>query len=410
MGLSAGSTIVYFDSTAQAPGLTTFTVAQVLSASIVLVDEDTTTPVALATASDTITAYAPDGVTVLYTAEIGVAAVTAIDQTGATVGDLWTTLTLPGANFISNGVVPGDHLQMPTDPEASTWTTYNDWVIDEVISEDRIRVVSNGPNTSQLANEIPHAYKQSDGLVITSGQMYARAIRVLTKAQQVTAMSEVAASFASHRLVLSYPNLVDVSGLVDGSIPRTGTTIEPAASQPGYYLAAALCGQTAGQPPQQGFTNFGISGISRIYNSDNYFSETQLTNLSNSGINVYSQANVNALPKSIHSLTTDTTSLEFSEYMIVKDFDFVAWTNLDALQEFPGVWNVSKATIEFVRQSITSTNNTLKSRFVAKIGPPLQAYSIEHVGVSDISADRIEAFVDVDLPVPLNTLGLHLVA
>lgn len=408
LGVEAGATVVLFDSTAPAPGTTTFTVAQILGASALLVDEDTTTPITLNTPGDTINIYPAGGGGPLYTGTL-IGGDTVV-LTGVTVADLWTTLEIPGADFITNGVIPGDLLQMPLDPEVSLWTTFNSWIIDEVLSEDRVRIVSDGPNTSQLANEIPHLFKQTDGTAITGSLMYGRVVRELSKAEQVTAMAAVASSFASRRLVLSYPNLVDVSGLVDGGKARTSTGPEVADSQPGYYLAAAICGQTAGLPPQQGFTNYGISGITKIYNADNYFSEKQLTDLSNSGINVYSQDTDAALPKSIHSVTTDTTSLEFSEYMVVKDYDFIAWTNLDALLGFIGIWNVSKETIEFIRQSITSTNDTLKTRFVAKIGAPLQAYSIEHVGVSEISADRIEAFVDVDLPIPLNTIGLHLVA
>jgi len=342
--------------------------------------------------------------------EVGVDSVTAVDITGAALTDLYLTLELTGATFLTGGVTPGDLLQIPEDPESSVWTTYDTWVIDEVLSETRLRVVNNGPSTSALANELPHLYKRTDGSAITAGLVYARVIRNLTKDEQVDAMVAVADSYSSMRLVLSYPDTVDVSDLTDGSKTRSGTSAETADSQPGYYLAAALAGQTAGEPPQQGFTNLGIAGIDKIYNSDNYFSERQLSELSNGGVNVYSQANDNALPLSIHSLTTDISSLQFSEYMIVKDFDFVAWTNLDALQEFIGTWNVSKETIEFIRQALVNTNNALKSRFVAKIGPPLQAYTITYVGESEISSDRIEAYVDVDLPVPVNTIALHLVA
>ena len=125
---------------------------------------------------------------------------------------------------------------------------------------------------------------------------------------------------------------------------------------------------------------------------------------------VFVQDNPNALPYSIHEVTTDVSALEFSEYMIVKNFDYVAWTFLDTLLPFIGKWNVIPETIEFIRQALYTTGDTLKSRYVAKIGAPLTSYSLDSVAVSDISPDRVEAFVDVNLPMTLNTIGLHLVA
>lgn len=377
-------------------------------------DFATYSPVAMDTVGDyfEITRPNPAGgsPTLIKRIENGVDGCTAASATAIAQADLYTTLELPGANFVTNGVVPGDIVQIPSNPEVNNWTTYTSYLVQEVLTETRLIVVNNGPMSATVRNELPYATNRATGAALTSGQTYARVVRDLSKNEQVTAMVATANSFSSSRMVLSYPNSVDVSSLVDGGKTRSGTSPEVADAQPGYYLAAALCGQTSGEPPQQGFTNLGIAGISRIYNADDYFSETQMTNLSNGGVNVYSQTNPNSLPLSIHSVTTDTTSLEFNEYMIVKDFDFVAWTNLDALLDFIGKWNVSKETIEFIRQALVNTNDALKSRFVAKIGAPLQGYSIEHVGVSEISADRIEAFVDVDLPVPLNTIGLHLVA
>jgi hypothetical protein len=234
----------------------------------------------------------------------------------------------------------------------------------------------------------------------------------MTRDQQVTYMSEVATSFSSKRTILCYPDEVDVTDLVDGSLPRgTGTTAVAADAQPGYYLACCVGGQTAGQPPQQGFTNMGINAISRIYNSSEYFTESQLTTLSNSGVYVFVQDNPTALPYSIHEVTTDVLSLETGEYMVVKDFDYVAWTFLDTLFPFLGRWNITPDAIRFIKQSLYSTVANLKSQYRAKIGAPLIDATIDSVFQnSDVSSDRIEAYVSVNLPMTLNVIGLHLVA
>lgn len=316
------------------------------------------------------------------------------------------------ANFITSGVIPGDYLEIPQALTTNVWTGAVDtWVIDEVLSNNRVRIINNGNDTSALANELPHLYRRDNCVAIVNGTIYYKVVRDMDKAQQVTTMIAVASSFANKRLVLCYPDSVDVTDLVDGSIVRTDPAVpEPAAAQPGYYLACAVGGQTAGNPSQMGFTNKGIAGIDRVYNSSDYFSEEQITDLSNGGVYVFMQENPSSLPYSIHAITTDTTALEFSEYMAVKNFDFIAWTFLDTLLPFIGPWNVNEETIEFIRQAIYATGGTLKSRYVSKIGAPLTDFSITSVAESDLSTDRIEAYVDIDMPMVLNTIGLHLVA
>lgn len=407
LGVVPGDTIDVYDS--GGPTTTTYTVAQLNGALVVETDEDVST-VSLSAAGDYFEVKTAAGATIVKL-EVGVGGVTQLDVTGSVLDDLYLIMEVPNANFITNGCTPGDILQIPTDPTTNTWTTYGSWTIDEVLSEERVRIVDNGTNTSQLANELPHLFKRTDGSAIGAGLIYIRVMRNLTKSQQVDEMVAVATSFGSKRLLLCYPDLVDVSGLVDGSLTRSdSSTPEAAGSQPGYYLACAVGGLTAGKPPQQGFTNMGIAGIDRIYDSSEYFTEEQLTELSNGGVYVFVQDNPAALPYSIHEVTTDVTALEFSEYMVVKDFDFVAWTYLDTMVPFLGEWNVIPSTIEFIRQALVTTGDTLKSRFVAKIGAPLTAYTIDSVEQSTISTDRIEAYVDVDLPMTLNTIGLHLVA
>jgi len=341
----------------------------------------------------------------------------------ANLDDYYLVLQVPGATFITDGVIPGDTLQMPLDCESDPgdWddlTNLQEWEVNAILSQERIEVRNEGTNSSTVANELPHLKKRSlvpplTGVLedVTNGDIFFRIMRDMDKTEQVTSMVAVATSFTSKRLVLAYPDSVDISGLVDGSKPRYGSnTPAEADPQPGYYLACAIGGQTAGQPSQQGFTNLGISGISKLYNSSTYFNEQQLTDLSNGGVYVFIQDNPASLPYSVHEVTTDTTALETGEYMVVKNFDFIAWTFLDTLFPFLGIWNVTPETIEFIRQAIRTTIEALRARYVSKIGPPLVDAVIDGVEESDLSTDRIEAYVSVDLPMVLNTIGLHLVA
>jgi hypothetical protein len=330
-----------------------------------------------------------------------------------TLDALYLTLSSSTSTFITNGVVPGDLLQMPTDPESTSWTTYGTWEIASVDSETRVTIANNGNNTSDLENELPHLIKRTTPAdrVVSAGTLYFRIKRDMTKTEQVNYMLAVAQSLDSKRAIVCYPNLVDIADLVDGSKTRTETGPEVADAQPGYYLSCAVGGQTAGQPSHQGFTNLGINGITRIYNSSDYFSEEQLTTLSNGGVYVFVQDAPAALPYTIHEVTTDVLALETGEYMHVKNLDYLSMSLLATLRPFIGKWNITPDAIQFITQALYATITTHKTAYRAKIGAPLTDATVRSVYQNtDVSEDRIEAYVDATTPSVLNTIGLHLVA
>ncbi len=331
---------------------------------------------------------------------------------GTGLDELFTILYLPDATFITDGILPTDEVEMPGDPDTNVWTgTVVSWEVDEVLSEERLRVKNNGNDSSTTANELPHTGKREGSALVTQGSMFVRVKRDLDKDQQVTEMVAVATSFASKRMVLAYPDSVDVSGLKDGSLPRYGA-VEPADAEPqmGYYLACAIGGMTASQPSQQGFTNMGIAGIDAIYNASEYFNEQQMTDLSNGGVYVFQQDSPDALPYTIHEVTTDTSGLQVGEYMAVKNLDFVSMTFLSTILGFLGIWNVTKQTMNFIGEALQGDIGVLKKRYVSKIGAPLIDASITSLAESELSSDRIEVYIDGDFPMVLNTIGLHLVA
>ncbi len=322
------------------------------------------------------------------------------------------------ATFLSSGVLPGDTLEIP----GNLTGVYNGgtkrYTIDLVMSEQRLQIKNAvagvyQSNSSSKETELPHYDNRrgSGGYAPGTPSLHYRIVRTLTKDQQLQSLVSVAQSFNSRRAILTWPDRVLVAGLVDGSKPKNADgTLAAASWQPGYYLSAALGGMTAGLPSQQGFTRLGIAGISKIEHSNDYFSEKQLTDLSDGGWYVFAQNSPASLPYSIHQLTTDPSTLESGEFSIVKNFDFVSLFFLGVLEPFLGVWNINNDTLGFVRQAMNTGIEQLKLRRVAKIGAPINKAALTSVGVSSASSDRIEVFVEVELPKPLNVIGLHLVA
>lgn len=265
--------------------------------------------------------------------------------------------------FLTNGAVAGDLVTL----------SGTDYVVNAVLSENRLQVKGTKP-------------------VATSYKLY----RKLTRDQQVTELKAIATSMNDSRCTMVWPDKCYVTGV--------------SAVQPGYYVSCAVGGMVAGLPPHQGFTFIGLAGISTLANSNTYFYDNQLTEISNAGWFVVVQDTPTSLPYSIHELTTDVTSLESGELMVVKNYDFIAKTYRDVLKSFLGVYNVTKETMDFLRSAIDAASDQLRAKRYPKIGAPLISAEVTSVTQLAGSKDQVEAYVTIGMPRPLNRIGLHLQA
>lgn len=384
-----------------------YTVAQVLSAVSLELDQELPGGVQSGNASVTIKV----GSTIAD--RIAITAIAPL----ATVADakLYLDLYDPNGTFVDAGIIPTDLVEMPQNPTQQSFTAKHTYQVALVVSNQRLRIVNNGRNTSLVANELPHGVSRNSPATVipTTSTLTYRITRTLDKTGQVTELIAVTQSMASRRVVNVWPDLCDVGGLVDGSLPRdpaAPTVAQPAAAQPGYYLACAVGGMTAGLPSHQGFTNLGIAGISKIYNSNTYFSDKQITDLSNGGWFVFQQDTPQALPYVVHQLTTDPSTLQSGEFSMVKNFDFVSLFFADIVDDFIGTWNINPETLGFISASVVGGVDNLKLRRRPRIGAPIIDGKITSVFVSPSTADRIEMFVEVQFPAPLNIVALHLVS
>lgn len=369
-----------------------YPIAAVLSATDLQVD--VATPFASAgTANITCEIDHADGVTVR------IASAPLVGVTTVAAPDYYLILQDPNGTFVSSGVAAGDLVKIPSDPNAAitSASVFTTLVVASVLSENRLQIVNNGQDSSTVENELPHGVKRIGGALVGAALSY-EVIRTLSKSQQVTELVAIAQSFKSKRTILVWPDKCDVAGVTGGI------------KQPGWYLSAAVGGMTAGLPSQQGFTNLGIAGVSQIYDSNTYFTDSQMTDISNGGWFVFAQQTTTSLPYSIHQLTTDVSTLESGEYSVVKNFDFVALFFVDILQQFLGIYNVTQDTLTYLQGALNTGGEALKLRTVAKIGAPLTSFAINDLGISPVSGDRVVTHLAIGLPKPLNVVELHLVA
>lgn len=373
----------------------TYTVAQVLSDTMLEID-------GVFPSAKTLDVLATFGITGPGGSPTRRAVAVASSAATTAVGpDLYIALKDASGTFVSSGLIPGDILEIPADTASTDFTgPTSKFVIAAVLSENRLEIVNNDRNTSTVENELPHGVKRTatTALVPTTATINYRVTRTLSKDQQVSDLVAVAQSFKSRRTVLVWPDKCDVAGVVGGT------------AQPGFYLGCAVGGMTAGLPSHQGFTFLGIAGISKIYDSNTYFNDVQLTDLSQGGWYVFAQQTPTALPYTIHQLTTDVSTLESGEFSVVKNFDFVSLFFVDILENFLGQYNINTETLTLLRSALNIGGETLQLRTFAKIGAPLTAFAINDLTISPISADRVVTHLGVGLPKPLNVVELHLVA
>jgi hypothetical protein len=297
------------------------------------------------------------------------------------------------ANFLVDGVLPGDILQ--TDQAGTPFTgSQLEFVVASVLNANDIKI-----NLVSANSPLPNTTSGADPL---TGAVY-RVQRNLSATGQVDALNAVTQGLLDRRMTMVWPDTVYPAGLQNAS---TGTST----GQPGYYLGCALLGQISGYSPHQNFTRLGVAGISTINNSNDLFSVDQIDALSNGGWYVFLQDVPASVPYSVHALTTDTGALETGELMIIKNFDFVSLFYKNLLKQFLQGYNVLPEVLDLISSAFDAGTGQLKSRKELKIGIPLISARIESIYIKEGSADTVELLASVELPRPLNRIGLFLSA
>jgi len=289
-------------------------------------------------------------------------------------GDL-IILQDPSAMFMSNQVDAGHELRITgSDTEEKVYT------VATVISEDMLSIDPAEP---------------FDDTVLATGSQYDYTIvNVLDKTQQAQAVRDISSSFGSQRFIHVWPSIVEID---DKQVP-------------GYYLGCTVAGAAGGLPSHHGFTRLSVSGISRLRNSGDYFNQDQLDIIADGGTFIFLQSNPEAAPFIRHQLTTDRSTIEMAEFSFVKNFDYVSIICKDVLDNFLGKYNIVPSTLGILETAIRSVLESLKLYKLPKIGSPVLGYEVVDIHQLDDIRDRVEMYVNVDFPYPLNTVGLHLIS
>jgi hypothetical protein len=148
--------------------------------------------------------------------------------------------------------------------------------------------------------------------------------------------------------VVSYSAKTDITDAVYANLKAAVSQYKYSAyiPMPGFFTCASIVGQTAGEQPEQGFTNLPLVGPSDLKYSTDYFSESQLNTIAEGGNYIMVQAGGQIFSR--HQLSTNMTSVEAREYNIVKSVDFVAKFIRKSLTSYIGRYLITSGFLEIV--------------------------------------------------------------
>lgn len=171
----------------------------------------------------------------------------------------------------------------------------------------------------------------------------------------------------------------------------------------GFYMCAAAAGMIAKQPPQQSFTNFPMSGFTRVIGSNDRFSERQLNVMAAGGTYIIVQ-DAPATPLVARmALTTDTTSVETRTDSITKVVDFTAKFLRQGLKNFIGRFNITQGFLDSLGHVIQGLLGFLEDSGV------LIGSNLNNLIQDETNPDTVIIDITLDVPFPCNYIRLTLV-
>lgn len=201
----------------------------------------------------------------------------------------------------------------------------------------------------------------------------------------------LASSFGNRRLWMTFPDSCAAS--LGGVEQVLG----------GFYMNAAIAGMISQQPPQQSFTNFPMTGFTRVIGSNGIFSERQLNQMAGGGTYIIVQDGVGAPLTSRMALTTDVTSIETRTDSITKVVDFTAKFLRRSVKVFIGRFNITQSFLDSLGSVLQGCVNFLTENGILIGG------TLNNIIQDEDQPDTVLVDITLDVPYPCNYVRLTLV-
>lgn len=170
----------------------------------------------------------------------------------------------------------------------------------------------------------------------------------------------------------------------------------------GFYMNAGIVGMISQQVPQQSFTNFPMAGYTRVFGSNDFFSEKQLNIMAGGGTYIIVQDSPGAPLISRMALTTDLTSIETRTDSITKIVDFTAKFLRRGLKNFIGRFNITQGFLDTLGTVVQGLLG-----FLVENGTLISG-GLNNIIQDEDAPDTVLIDVTLDVPYPCNYLRLTL--
>ena len=295
-----------------------------------------------------------------------------------TTGTQYSLLTCDDAEFVTDGALAGQTVRINYSTSPTTGlTTYTEALIDEVISEEQLRLVTGLTSAITVATRM-EVWKTN------------------TLTELATQVATFAGSFANKRVRIVWPDVItDGTGAVDN-----------------MFLCAALAGLRGGSYPHQGLTNVEVSGFVSAPRTSELFGGVQLDLMATSGVWIVTQDAAGSI-YTRHQLTTDMSAVEYREDSYVANVDSTSYYYLNFFNEsnYIGQRNITPGLMSQLEADFDGASNALiQATKDTTIGEQILKASLTTLQRHATLRDRIQATVSVDFPEPLNNLDITLLS
>tara|TARA_Y100000034_G_scaffold126707_1_gene178353 strand:+ start:818 stop:3211 length:2394 start_codon:yes stop_codon:yes gene_type:complete len=178
------------------------------------------------------------------------------------------------------------------------------------------------------------------------------------------------------------------------------------------YAAAAFAGLRSQSAYQQPLSNVTINGFDGVNDSEVIFTETNMGTMRDAGVWLVRQPKTGVDAGEIFAqrqLSTSNLDIYRKEQSVTTNIDNIAFSLLDALNEFVGRMNITPRTILLVRDRITAILREKTIAASATLGPQLLSYEIISLEQVESSLGTLKAQVSLEVPLPMNTIDITLV-
>jgi hypothetical protein len=172
---------------------------------------------------------------------------------------------------------------------------------------------------------------------------------------------------------------------------------------PGFYLTAGISGMVGQNAPQQSFTNFPMTGYTRVVGSNDSFNSRQLNVMAAGGTWIVVQEAQGVPLTARMALTTDMTSIETRTDSITKVVDYTAKMLRYSLRSFIGRFNITQGFLDALSSVIDGVGGMLVETGV------LIGFNVNNIIQDEDNPDTVLVDVTLDVPYPCNYIRLTLV-